>query len=643
MTIPTLALVDDEPFEIEDAEARCAALDRELRAKHYRTQDWLTNSEWAERHLWLSPEDSGELTKYTLTLTPWHREPMDALGDLRIRRVVLMWASQTGKTTLFKADIGARAHQRPSPMLLVLPRVEDAELWSKERLDPMFRDTPVLQGLLGGTSRDKNNTIRRKAIPGGYIGLVGANAPAGLAMRSVPIVRADEISRMPASAGDEGAPLAIVERRMARFNFRSLGLCSSPTVEGACQISSEYASTDQREWHVPCPHCDVPQVLRWGGPDVEWGMKWVSGRPETAIYVCMHCGHSIEEHYKPQMNAGGEWVPQQPEVEDRGYWLNALVSMFDGARWGSLVGEFLKKKRDPMQLKSFVNTVWCETWREEGAKADEGALLARLERYDPAAPDDARPVPAGAAVLVRAVDVQDDRLETAVWAFGADDESWLIDYDYLPGDPATMTPWRELDAVRARTYRHESGHQLSPFVTFVDSGGHHTTSVYRYAKRHVRENVWAIKGIEGEGAPILGKPSRNNAAKVTLYPISSFSGKETFLKRLIKATDPGPAYVHLPHWLDGEQLKQFGNEELVPRVINGRLKRVWVRRGPNEMIDLAVYCLAGLQLLGEQKLARLGEVASWMMANPVTSAAAAVESVTPALPRRRVRSAGVSL
>jgi phage terminase large subunit GpA-like protein len=627
----------EEAFAIPGAEQRVAELDRSIRRKTYRTQNWRSTSEWAEKFLWLSPEDTGELTKYRLALTPWHREPMDALGDLRIRRVVLRWASQTGKTTVFKADIGSRVAQRPSPILLVLPRVEDAELWSKERLDPMFRDTPVLKGLLSEATRDKRNTIRRKAFPGGYIGLVGSNAPAGLAMRSVPTVRADEISRMAPSAGDEGAPLAIVERRMAKFAFRSMGMCSSPTVDGACEITSQYETTDQRDWYLPCPSCDVPQVLLFGGKDDPWGIKWVAGKPNTAVYICCHCGATIEEHRKADMNHAGEWIPKHPEVEDRGYQLNALVSMFDGARWGSLVHEFLTKKSDPMKLKSFVNTVLCETWKEDGVKATDELLLERLEKY----PEGAQ-VPAGGAVLMRSVDVQDDRLETAVWAFGADDESWLVDYDYIPGDPGTPTPWRALDEIRKKSYRHESGHQLRPLVTFVDSGGHHTTMVYRYAKRRLHEKVFAIKGFEGEGAPILGKVSRSNSGKVALYPVASFSGKETFVKRLVKVTQPGPAFVHLPDWLDGEQLRQLGSEQLVPRIVGGRTKRVWVRSGPNEFLDLAVYCLAALQLLGEKEIARLGEVAAAMNANPIADGESG-QPAQPAVRTRRVRSAGVSV
>ena len=54
---------------------------------------------------------------------------------------------------------------------------------------------------------------------------------------------------------------------------------------------------------------------------------------------------------------------------------------------------------------------------------------ARLERY-PAE------VPNGVGALVAAVDVQGDRLEAVVKGYGAGEESWLIAFTQLQGDPA---------------------------------------------------------------------------------------------------------------------------------------------------------------------------------------------------------------
>lgn len=78
----------------------------------------------------------------------------------------------------------------------MLPRVEDGEAWSKDRLAPMLRNTPCLRGKVADVrTRDSNNQIRHKQFPGGNITIAGANSPAGLAMRPIRYVLLDEVDR----------------------------------------------------------------------------------------------------------------------------------------------------------------------------------------------------------------------------------------------------------------------------------------------------------------------------------------------------------------------------------------------------------------------------------------------------------------
>jgi phage terminase large subunit GpA-like protein len=112
--------------------------------------------------------------------------------------------------------IGYFAHYDPSPVLLIQPTVEMAEAWSKERFAPMIRDTAVLRPLFADPrSRDSGNTLRHKDFAGGYVAVIGANAPSGLAMRPIRVVLADEVDRYPLSAGTEGDPLKLAEKRQA--------------------------------------------------------------------------------------------------------------------------------------------------------------------------------------------------------------------------------------------------------------------------------------------------------------------------------------------------------------------------------------------------------------------------------------------
>lgn len=586
------------------APRRAAVMEARILRAAFRQPPRLTGTEWADRYRYLSPEASAEPGKYESSRAPYQREPLNAMCDPLIRKVVLMWPSQIGKTECICSAIGKRIHQHPGPMLVLQPTLEMAESWSKDRLAPMLRDTPVLRGLVKDPrSRDSGNTLLHKQFPSGHLTAVGANSPAGLASRPIRDLWADEIDRYPLSAGSEGDPLGLASRRTATFGNSKKVFISSPTIKGASRIEAEFLDSDQRRWQVPCPHCNEYQELTWGGPSVSYGLKWDAGKPETAYYVC-RSGCVIDEMHKGAMNAKGRWVAQNPGHATAGFWTNALISPFDGSRWGKLAAEFLEVKRDPIRLRSFVNTVLCETWEDEGVRVDAHALMDRLEDY-PTDEEDQVLAPKAVAVVTAAVDVQDDRLEVAWYGWRAGEEGWLLRTEIIAGDPGTQAPWDVVDAMLLEPIRHERGTPLPVAVTFVDSGGHHTKAVYAFTRPRAARRIFAIKGSSLEGAPLLGRPSRNNAARAILYMVGSFTGKESVMARLSKISDHGPGYLHLPAWLDAEQLQQITNEKLVTKIIGGRAKRLWLKTGRNEQLDMLVYALAALQVVGAKALARI--------------------------------------
>lgn len=599
-------LLPPRPTDLPGAHTRAAQVERRVLRAVFKPAPRMTTTQWADSFRFLSAESSAEVGKYSSDRAPYQKGPMDALSDPRTREVVMMFASQTGKTEIINNFVGKRIHLEPGPMLVVQPTLPMADAWSKDRLAPMVRDTPVLRGRVkDARSRNSDNTILHKKFPGGHITIAGANSPSSLASRPIRDVLADEIDRFPASAGAEGDPIGLADRRTTTFANRKLIRASTPTIKGRSAIEKEYADSTQEKWHVPCPHCAHAQILRWGGVDVPYGIKWDAGHPESAHYVCESCACVIEESWKTWMNARGRWIADNPGHPARGFWLNALVSPW--AKWGDLVREWLEVKNDEIRLRQFINTVFAETWEDKGAQLDAHVLFNRLEKY-PAV------VPNGVGVLVRSADTQDDRIETVVWGWGAGEEGWFIEHELIPGDPgipfgALNSPWNELEAQLGRSYAHESGATLAPLVTFIDAGGHHAKEVYQFCRQRANRRVFAIHGATLEGAPLLGKPTRNNAAKTILYPVGSFTGKESVMARFGKVKEPGPGYLHLPDFLDSEQLNQFTNEKLVTRIVGGRPKRIWIVTGRNEQLDLLVYALAALHVLGPATLKNLGEIA----------------------------------
>jgi phage terminase large subunit GpA-like protein len=611
---------------------RARDVERRVIRSRFRSPPKLTLSQWADRFMVLSSESSFRTGPFSTDDAPYQREPMDAMSDPSIRRVVCRWSSQLGKTIMLNAFIAYRIDQDPGPILMLQPTLDMAESWSKERLAPMLRDVPRLRGKVASArSRDSGNTLLNKTFPGGHLAIAGANSPAGLASRPIRDLLQDEVDRYPLTTGTEGNPSSIAESRTATFPNAKVIIISSPTFKGSA-IDAEWEASDQRWLWVPCPHCGHEQKLEFGGKDTKYGLKWESGKPETAHYVCAACACVIEETDKPLMLKRQRWVAENPESKIVGFTANALYSPF--FTWARLVERWLREKKDPLKLKAFVNTMLCENWEETGESVTAHILESRMdplpERID-GLDDDGNPkiiklVPMNAAVLTRAVDVQGDRLETSVWAWGEGEEAWRVDFDLLPGDPATNVPWLQLDKLLAKKYEHESGALLQCAVTFIDSGGHHSKQAYEFARGRVKQRVFAIKGSSlQQGVALLSKPTRNVAARIVTYSVGSFTGKEVLMSRLTKIEDPGPGYIHLPSDIDPAHLDQFLNEKLMTRFVKGRPVRGWVRTGPNEQIDLYVYALAALHALGPLTFRNLGNIAKKL----ALKAKAVIEPTTP--------------
>lgn len=566
------------------------------------------------------------------------------MADPRIPAVVLMWSSQLGKTEIINNFSGFRIDQEPGPMLNLQPTLEMAKAWSKDRLATMLRDTPRLRGKVkDARSRDSENTMLHKSFAGGHLTIVGANSPAGLAARPIRDLVQDEVDRYPASAGAEGDPSAIAESRQATFpNAKNIKV-SSPTLKGSA-IDKAFELSDQRWFWVPCPHCGHEQKLEFGGKDSTHGVKWDGGDPSTAHYVCIACSCVIEEYEKLKMLRLGRWIPENPGSKIAGFRLNAVYSPF--FTWARLVERWIRDHKDQLKLRTFVNTMLCEPWDDTGEGVTRHVLESRIWKQWPAKDGLPLPdggftqillVPMGAGILTRSVDVQGDRLETTVWAWGEAEEAWRLDFEILPGDPTKAGPWLELAKRIDKRYPHESGAMMGVSATFVDSGGHHSKQAYEFARGRVGKKVFAIKGSSlQQGVPLISKPHYLEEAKVVTFSVGSFTGKEALMSRLAKVDD-GAGCIHLPPDIEDAHLDQFLNERLVTTFPKGRAIRAWHVSGPNEQVDLYVYALAALHSLGPKVFRNLGEMAKRVAASTKPPAPAPPQpSVMPVMrPRPR--------
>jgi phage terminase large subunit GpA-like protein len=545
----------------------------------------LTISEWADNYRQLSSESSAEAGKWSTRRAEYQRGMMDAVSDPNVETIVLMTAAQIGKTELINNVVGFHIHQDPAPMLVVQPTLEMAQTWSKDRLAPAIRDTPVLSAKIANPrSRDSGNTTLHKVFAGGHVTACGANSPSSLASRPCRIILCDEVDRYPISAGSEGDPVALARKRSATFWNRKIIMVSTPTEKGASRIERAYEYSDQRKYFVPCPDCGEHQDLKWSN------VQWADGKASTAEYCCEHCGSLWGDAKRFQAIRYGEWrATAEGDGKTAGFHLSALYSPWTPLE--DIVTDFLQSKRDPMRLKAWVNTTLGECYEEQGERIDEYDLFQRKEYYE----DN---VPEGVLVLCAGVDVQDDRLAYEILGVGKGEETWSIAYDEIYGDPSSAELWSLLDEVLGQTFVHPKRGEMTIRASCIDSGGHYTQQVYNYVKKRTGKRVFAIKGIGGEGKPIIGKPSKNNIGKINLFPVGTDTAKELIFARL-KITEEGAGYCHFPIERSEEYFRMLTSEKKVTRYFKGRPRREWVKvRQRNEALDCRVYALAALQLMG---------------------------------------------
>ena len=563
----------------------------------------LTVSEWSDRYRMLSSKASAEPGAWRTGRTPYLREPMDCLSSSStVQRVVMMFAAQTGKTEAGSNWLGYVIDHAPGPMLCVQPTVEMAKRLSKQRLESMISETPCLSAKIApARSRDSGNTMFSKEFPGGMMLLTGANSATGLRSAPCRYIFADEIDAFPADVDGEGDPVSLAEKRATTFARRKVLLTSTPTVKDHSRIEIEYERSDQRRFYVPCPKCGEMQWLKWSQ------VKWEDNDPKTAVYECEKCKERFPELHKPAMLRAGEWRATAPgDGRTRGYQLSGLYSPLGWFSWSDMVEEFLRAKSDAPALKTWLNTRCAETWEEDYAsKVSADGLRERCEHYPMGT------LPEGSLALTFGVDVQDNRLAISGWAWGRDEEGWLIYHQEIFGDPSRADLWKQVDEAVLKEWPHASGAKLRPDVVAIDSGGHFTAEVYQFARERARQGVIAIKGASQRNKPVIGKGSKvdiNAKGKTMkrgamLFNVGTDTAKTTLFARL-KHNEPGEGYLHFPMEASEEYFKQLTAEKQVMKYSRGGFPtREWVKKpsARNEALDTLVYAFAGLNFLYQRR------------------------------------------
>jgi len=569
----------------------------------------LTVSEWADKHRKLSSRASAEPGQYRTARTPYLRAIMDALSPNNpAQRISFMKAAQVGATEAGNNWIGFVIHHAPGPMLAVLPTVEMAKRTSRGRIDPLIEDSPALkERVQPARSRDAGNSMLSKEFPGGILVLTGANSATGLRSMPARYVFLDEVDAYPASADEEGDPVSLAEARTTTFaHRRKVFMVSTPTIRGLSRIEREFEVSDQRRYFVPCPHCGHMQWLQFER------LRWEKGRPETAAYDCEGCEASIAEHHKTDMLARGEWRATTTSADPNaiGFHLSALYSPIGWKSWEQIARDWLAAQGSDEMLRAARNTLLGETWVESGDAPEWQRLADRREVF-------AAQVPVGGLFLTAGADVQKDRIEVDVWAWGRGLESWLVDHIVIPGGPSDPACWQALTDLLNRTWVHENG-AVMPLAKLAIDTGYETSAVYAWARAQGIAQVAPVKGLEGfnRATPVSGPTfvdatvngrKLKRGARLWTVATATFKAETYRYLRIERPSEPEAAVpagmIHLPDWADSEWLKQLVAEQLVTiRNKRGYARQEWQKmRERNEALDTRVYARAAAWILGADR------------------------------------------
>lgn len=504
---------------------------------NFKPPEQLTVSDWSDKYRRLSAENSAEAGPWRTSRTPYLKEIMDAFTDPRVHRIAVVASSQVGKTEMEMNMMAYMIDIDPGPAMFVLPTVDNAKDISKRRIAPMIRDTKPLQKKIATSkSRDSDNTLLKKAYPGGMLTITGSNSPAALASVPCRYVFGDERDRWAKDAGGEGDPWGLVEARTITFyNYKMIEV-STPTVKGHSAIEKSFGRGTQEYWSVKCPHCHEYSFVDFDHIRYE-AHRIGEGKERHYIvddvnYACPECGCSISE--TEVKKAPKKWIAKNPEAYANGirsFWINAFSSPW--MAWKKIILEYLEAQGDPQKMKTVYNTLFGQLWDEQTETVDEDEMLERREEYDAELPE-------GVLCLTCGVDTQDNRLEYEVVGYGRDRETWGIEKGFIMGKPLEDDVWERLDGIIDRTWKFKNGKGLKISVTFVDSGGHYTQEVYENCRKRLMKRVFAIKGRSAEGVPYIGVPSKAKIMRdgvvvgtTPLYIIGVDAGKERIYSDLI--------------------------------------------------------------------------------------------------------------
>lgn len=560
----------------------------------FRMKEVMSPSKWAEKNR-IVPIGA-HVGPWRNDITPYAAFIMDYAEMSFVREIVIMGTSQSAKTEIFYNYEAKQMEYDPAISIIVMANQETSRKVAEDRIIPMIEKSPRLAALMSDDPDDVAKG-RVKLKNGQIIYMAWANSTAALATFPAKRVYLDESAKYPPLAGKETSPVALARKRTKTYpNSYKLWEVSTPVDEYGINESFHEADVIFR-CNVKCPDCGTLQLITFDRiqyPEDKTGAE--IERDNLARYDCIECNSKWNDSMRDKAVRNGEWTRYKGQDVKRPRkiafhipsWLSRDVSLSE------VVRAFLQGKTSRAKLIDFFNDYLAEPFieSEEGEGITEDLLYNRREDYSPKGAEWI--VPMAASVITCFVDVQGNRLEYEVVAWGEGQESWGLDYRQLPGNPTRPEVWSDLDKHLSRKFRHESGIDLKIAIIGIDSG-YLAPNVYKYVKPRQVKRVYATKGSSTIGKPLFNFSNLNlsRSKKKTLKDIQNINlciiGTETAKDQLyhwMLLDDYGPGYMHYHKGYPHTYFKQLCSEHAVKRKGQARRWVLKIENSRNEGLDL---------------------------------------------------------
>lgn len=573
--------------------ARCSAL---------RPPPVLPMWKWCEENLRLTRRQGVAFPgPYDTGLTPWVRGWFDALMDPTVHTIVIKKGAQVGATQFGYAAMAYWVCEDPDPIMVVMASVDDCKSVSKNRIMPLFEDSPRVAEEMTGDPDDW--TALHYKLRRTFIRFVGANAPGKLATFAHRYVLVDELDKYRRSIGREGSVLGLITARTKWFWNRKRLLMSTPTT-AAGMIHQEHEQGDQQEYMVTCPRCQKQFSLSFDLIKFDEG-KTILDRAKTARYQCptRDCGYEFGDDEKHDLVAQAEWVATA-KAQSSGYasfMLPGFYSHVDSSDAPAMVEKFLGAKDDPARLQELVNQDFGQLWEEPPKKAI--SIQSVKDRQKEVVYQRGTVPLEEPCLLVTDVDVQANYFVHATWALRLG-SSALVDHGYI-------STWEELQNLRQQQYILHDGTLQRSSKCLLDCG-YDTMNAYKFALRNP-DWVIPIMGLSGSGRKQV-KPI--SPSKIDSFPGGRlFGGRRSLVLYHIHPSffkdlwgdhlnGEGNVKLMLHSEVDEDYAKQATGEVLKEGKMDtyGNVPLVWVRIRENHFFDLGQYMEAARHMAHQDLL-----------------------------------------